>query len=220
MKKMISGLIVGIVFIAVLFYIAGTWTWWNAWVFIVLMAIIGGFTSNLFKKSPGLAEERKTANTKSKPWDVKLVRLINIALPSMVIIAAFDNRFHFFPAVPLAVSVVALLLMIMAATLTYLSIAANPFFSSHVRIQEDRDHKVMTTGPYRIIRHPGYAGSMIFNLSVAMVLGSWAALPIGLATILLLIYRTAKEDRVLTVELTGYYTYTQQVRYRLLPGVW
>jgi len=220
MKKRILGLIVGAVFIVVLFYVAGTWAWWNAWVFMVLMAIIGGFTSNLFKKLPGLAEERQTANTKSKPWDVKLVRLINIALPSMVIIAAFDKRFQFFPAVPLAVSVVALFLMILAAILTYLSIAANPFFSSHVRIQEDRGHKVMTTGPYRIIRHPGYAGSLIFNLSVSMVLGSWAVLPLGLATVLLLIFRTAKEDQVLTAELTGYSTYTQQVRYRLLPGVW
>ena len=220
MKKIILGLIVGIVFIAVLFYVAGTWTWWNAWVFIIFMAIIGGFTSNLFKKSPGLTEERQTANTKSKPWDVKLVRIINFSLPLMVFVAAFDKRFQFFPAVSLTVSIVALFLMIIAAIFTYLSIAVNPFFSSHVRIQEDRGHKVITTGPYRIIRHPGYAGSLLFNLSVPMVLGSWAALPVGLAAVLLLIYRTAKEDRVLAAELTGYSTYTQQVRYRLLPRVW
>lgn len=220
MKEKILGLIVGVVVIAVLFYVAGTWAWWNAWVFIVLMAIIGRVTSNLFKKSLGLAEERRTASAKSKPWDVKLVWLLNIALPSMVVIAAFDRRFQWFPTVPTAVSVVALFLMIMAAILTYLSIAANPFFSSHIRIQEDRGHKVMTTGPYRIIRHPGYAGSLIFNLFVPMVLGSWVVLPLGLATVLLLIYRTAKEDRVLLAELIGYSTYAQQVRYRLLPGVW
>jgi len=220
MKELILGLIGGTVFITGLFYTAGTWAWWNAWVFIVIMAIIGGLTSNLFKKIPGLAEERQTANTKSKQWDVKLVRIINAALPLMVIAAALDKRFQFFPAVPPTVSFVALFLMIMAAILTYLSIAANPFFSSHVRIQEDRGHKVMTTGPYGIIRHPGYAGSLLFNLSAPMVLGSWAALPFGLATALLLIYRTAKEDRMLTLELNDYSTYTRQVRYRLFPRVW
>lgn len=205
--------------VAGLFGIAGTVTWWNGWIFLAVMALIGAFTHRLIKNSPGLAEERRTAAAKAKPWDLKMVRLINAALPAMLVAAALDVRFRWSASVPVAVSIAAFVAMIPAAMFTYRAIAANPFFSSHVRIQQDRGHVVVSQGPYHVVRHPGYAGSVLFNLLVPLALGSWGTLVLGIGTAVLLVYRTVKEYRVLMEELPGYTSYVQQVRNRLMPGV-
>ena len=98
--------------------------------------------------------------------------------------------------------------------------AANAFFSAVVRIQDDRGHAVASGGPYRFVRHPGYSGSLAFELATPIMLGSlWALIPSGLNA-LLIVVRTALEDRTLNEELDGYREYAGQVRYRLLPGVW
>ncbi|MBU0705027.1 MAG: isoprenylcysteine carboxylmethyltransferase family protein, partial [Chloroflexi bacterium] len=97
---------------------------------------------------------------------------------------------------------------------------ANKFFSTSVRIQEERGHTVASEGPYRYVRHPGYVGYIIALFATALALGSlWALVPAVLATCLFVV-RTALEDRTLQKELAGYKEYAQQVRYRLLPGVW
>ena len=206
--------------IAGLFGVAGTVTWWNAWVVLGFMALTGAFTQKLISNSPGLAEERRTAVAKAKPWDIKVVRLLKAALPAILVVAALDVRFRWFPAAPVAVSITALVAMIPATVLTYRAIAANLFFSSHVRIQQDRGHVVVSRGPYRIVRHPGYTGSACFNLLFPLALGSWAALALGMGTAVLLVYRTVREDHVLMEELPGYANYAQQVRDRLIPGIW
>ncbi|HEX2966827.1 MAG TPA: hypothetical protein VHO84_13630 [Syntrophorhabdaceae bacterium] len=97
----------------------------------------------------GLAEERRTAAGTAMPWDSRLVKIVNLALPAMLLIAALDVRFQWFPGVPAAVSVAAFGLMIPAAALTYRAIAANVFFSSHIRIQKDRGQFVVSGGPIR-----------------------------------------------------------------------
>jgi protein-S-isoprenylcysteine O-methyltransferase Ste14 len=91
---------------------------------------------------------------------------------------------------------------------------------SHVRIQKERGQTVITSGPYRFVRHPWYAGSAAFNLLVPVALGSWAALLPALGTVGLLVYRTAREDQMLQTELSGYAAYGRQVRARLIPMVW
>jgi protein-S-isoprenylcysteine O-methyltransferase Ste14 len=98
--------------------------------------------------------------------------------------------------------------------------AANAYFSMVVRIQEDRGHAVVTDGPYRFVRHPGYLGSILFALATPLVLGSlWAFVPCGLGAVLFIV-RTALEDKTLQKELPGYREYAERVRYRLLPGIW
>ena len=206
--------------VAGLFSVAGTVTWWNAWVLLAVMVLIGAFTHRLIKNSPGLAQERRTAAAKAKPWDLKLVRLINLALPAMLVVAALDMRFRWSPPVPAVASIAAFVAMIAAAMFTYRAIAANLFFSSHVRIQHDRGQVVVSAGPYQVVRHPGYAGSAIFNLLAPLALGSWVTSVLGIGTAVLLVYRTVKEDRVLMEELSGYTSYAQQVRNRLIPGIW
>ena len=100
------------------------------------------------------------------------------------------------------------------------SMASNRFFSSYVRIQKDRGHVVASGGPYRYVRHPGYVGMLGFGLATPLILGSvWALIPAGL-TLVVVVVRTALEDRTLQRELEGYQAYAQRVRYRLVPGLW
>jgi protein-S-isoprenylcysteine O-methyltransferase Ste14 len=98
--------------------------------------------------------------------------------------------------------------------------AVNKFFEVTVRIQTERGHKVIDTGPYAIVRHPGYVGGILFFVGIALCLGSvWAPIPAGLAAALLIL-RTRWEDQTLQAELAGYKEYTERVRYKMLPGVW
>jgi len=100
------------------------------------------------------------------------------------------------------------------------AMSANAYLSTMVRIQDDRGHQVVTTGPYRYVRHPMYVGTIFFGLCMPLFLGSWwTFVPCGLIVILFII-RTALEDRTLRDELPGYAEYAERVRYRLLPGVW
>ena len=97
---------------------------------------------------------------------------------------------------------------------------ANRFFSSVVRIQTDRGHSVQTGGPYALIRHPGYAGALLYDLAAPLLLGSWWGLIPAAVTVALVILRTRLEDRKLQTELDGYAEYAARVRYRLVPGIW
>jgi protein-S-isoprenylcysteine O-methyltransferase Ste14 len=99
------------------------------------------------------------------------------------------------------------------------AVAANRFFSALVRIQHDRHH-VIDRGPYALVRHPGYAGSIVYMLGMAVALGSRATIAVTLFVVAVTVYRTAREDRTLQAELDGYAAYAQRVRYRLLPGMW
>jgi protein-S-isoprenylcysteine O-methyltransferase Ste14 len=102
----------------------------------------------------------------------------------------------------------------------YWAVYSNPFFATFVRIQEDRDHSVVSSGPYALIRHPGYAGALLAHLALPFALGSiWALLPAALGT-LFFVARTSREDRTLRDHLAGYREYQTRVRWRLVPGVW
>ena len=97
---------------------------------------------------------------------------------------------------------------------------ANAFFSPLVRIQKERGHTVAAGGPYRVIRHPGYLGAMLFSISVPLMLASWWAVIPGLASVVLYIVRTSLEDQTLQDELSGYREFSERVKFRLIPGLW
>ena len=100
------------------------------------------------------------------------------------------------------------------------TMAVNPFLEKGIRIQEDRGHRVITTGPYRYVRHPMYAGAIVMFAGFPLVLGSgWTFVPVGVITVLFVV-RTVYEDQVLRRELPGYAGYAERTRYRLIPGVW
>ncbi|MBI5495071.1 MAG: isoprenylcysteine carboxylmethyltransferase family protein [Deltaproteobacteria bacterium] len=200
---------------------AGTLDWWNAWVFLGFMLGLSALMGWIFSRSPGLAEERDTARARARSWDTVLVPVLGAVLPLLaLVLAGLDRRHGWSGPVPPVVSLAGLLAMLAGTALTAWAMDTNRFFSSHVRIQADRGHVVVSAGPYGVVRHPGYAGSLVYNLAVPLLLGSWVALVPVAAFVLVTLVRTALEDRVLRAELAGYRDYAAAVRHRLVPGVW
>jgi protein-S-isoprenylcysteine O-methyltransferase Ste14 len=131
-----------------------------------------------------------------------------------------DERFGWSPDLPDGLQLIGLALIFAGSMLGTWAMLTNRFFSSLVRIQTDRGHTVVSGGPYRLIRHPGYAGNVLAWMATPVFFASiWAAVPAVLA-IIVTIVRTALEDRTLRAELPGYLDYTRAVRRRLLPGIW
>jgi protein-S-isoprenylcysteine O-methyltransferase Ste14 len=138
----------------------------------------------------------------------------------IMLVAGLNFRFGWPPAVALWVQLLALAVLVLGFASGTWAMFANRFFSGIVRIQADRGHSVVSAGPYCYVRHPGYVSAIIGNLSMPLALGSvWALIP-AVITVVLIVVRTALEDRTLRAELPGYAEYAQRVRYRLLPGVW
>ena len=192
------------------------------------MGILDRFIAGLFVTSvvlgsnrEELIQERYTAHANAKSWDKILSNLFGyltlfITLP----IAGLDRRFGWTHQVNITIQVVSLAISLGGYSLIIWAMASNRFFSRIVRIQKDRGHSVVSTGPYRFVRHPGYVGMLLFALATPLTLGSLSALiPGGLAAFVILL-RTALEDKTLLEELDGYEEYSKQVHSRLIPGVW
>jgi protein-S-isoprenylcysteine O-methyltransferase Ste14 len=204
-----------------LFGSAGTLDWWRGWVYLAVGVAITALLGALAQASPELIDERRTAAAKAKPWDRWLVPLIGAFLPlASIVVAGFDRRFGWTRNLATWLSISALLMMVAAMLWTYWAMRANPFFSSHVRIQSDRGHRVVSVGPYAYVRHPGYTGSIVFSLAVPVLLGSLPALAVAAAFVPVIVARTFLEDRTLVAELDGYAEYTRRVRHRLVPFIW
>ena len=204
-----------------LFGSAGTLAWWNGWVLLAALAALALLTGALFLRSPGLATERFTAHRRAPRVDRIIVILIGYVLPpAALVLAGLDHRFTWTAPLPCALALAAALPQAAGIALAAWSMRANNFFSSHVRIQEDRGHQVVSTGPYAFVRHPGYAGAILFYLALPVLLGSLAALPVILVQIAVIALRIPLEERVLRQGLPGYPAYCHKVPYRLLPKVW
>jgi protein-S-isoprenylcysteine O-methyltransferase Ste14 len=207
-----------------LFVAAGRVDWWQGWVYVILM-IVMSFLSRyiLYLKNPDLIAERArfTESEGTKAWDKRLVIWIAIVGPlAFMVIAGLDKRFSWSAEVALSLQLGAFVVFFLGYMLSIWALIVNRFFSSVVRIQTERGQTVVTVGPYRFVRHPGYSGAILAWLVSPILLGAlWSFIPVG---IILILYgtRTALEDRTLHAELPGYKEYAQRVRYRLLPGVW
>jgi protein-S-isoprenylcysteine O-methyltransferase Ste14 len=147
-----------------------------------------------------------------------------VAVPawaSQHVLAGLDiGRYHWSDTVPAAVQAIGLLTMAAALAVVVWAMAVNRFFSSVIRIQTDRGHHLVTSGPYAWVRHPAYAVSPFIFVGTGLALGSWIAALLGLFMTPPIVRRTAQEDRVLRERLQGYGAYAETVRYRLLPAVW
>jgi protein-S-isoprenylcysteine O-methyltransferase Ste14 len=169
-----------------------------------------------------MAERQNIENAQSaKAWDKVLAPLmaLSVSFP-LVIVAGLDHRCGWSPAFPLWLIVLGFILITLGYAFAAWAFVENRFFSSVVRIQADRGHVVCDSGPYRIVRHPGYAGNIPPLLGIVLALGSvWTIIP-AVAALIIAVIRTALEDRTLQEELPGYRDYTQRVRYRLIPGVY
>ena len=208
----------------VLFITSGQLNWWMAWVYSILSIILSlGSRVLMARKHPDLVAERASYQEAegAKEWDRKLVPLTAQVGPFlMLVVAGLDQRFGWSITLPLWVALAAWGFAILGFIFSSWALMENRFFSAVVRIQTDRGHTVCTTGPYQYVRHPGYAGGLVWYLMTPLILGSlWAYLPTGFV-VALTVLRTSLEDKTLQAELPGYEEYTYQTRYRLLPGIW
>jgi protein-S-isoprenylcysteine O-methyltransferase Ste14 len=217
-KRMVQVVIQYLMIGLILFLTSGKLDWLWAWAYIGVSVII--LVINTKVLSPELMAERGEMQQNTERWDRVIGLIGSIFTLIVIILPGFDLRFGWSPAVNSVVNITGLLFYALGMGLFTWSMASNPFFSTAVRIQLDRDHVVAASGPYRYVRHPGYIGYIVAWIATALALGSlWTLIPAVLIVITIII-RTALEDKTLQQKLEGYSEYTNQVRYRLLPGIW
>lgn len=203
-----------------LFGSAGRFDWANAWVLLGLNFAASVTTTALLWRSDELLAERSNVKA-GKSWDRAIAGLVVLVGPVVTwITAGLDDRFRWSGGMPAWAFAMGIAVAVFSAALIAWAMKSNQFFSSVVRIQKDRGHRVVASGPYRFIRHPGYTGMSAFTLVTPLILNSsWAFIPAG-ATAALTVLRTALEDRTLHNELDGYPEYARRVRCKLLPAIW
>lgn len=208
----------------VLLVCGGDWGWWQAWVYSLLLFAAGiGGRIWAERRHPGLMAERQNREKfqYAKAWDKVLAPLmaLSIGFP-LVIVAGLDHRFGWSPTFPRWLVVLGFILIALGYGFAVWALAENRFFSSMVRIQRERGHVVCDSGPYRIMRHPGYAGNMLALPGIVWALNSvWTLIPAAVALIIAVI-RIVLEDQTLQEELPGYRDYARRVQYRLIPKVY
>jgi protein-S-isoprenylcysteine O-methyltransferase Ste14 len=212
-------------FAVALMWPAGSWSWWEAWVIVGLWTIFGVvMTHYLLHHDLALLTERLKLvpiQKEQKTWDKVIMLLFFIAGIALYIIPGFDVvRYGWSEPLPLWMKVIAVLIHLPCFVLLGWIMRENTYLSQVVKIDEQRGHKVITTGPYALVRHPMYTVIIILLFAVPVALGSRYALLLAVFLTVLLIVRTYLEDRTLHAELEGYSEYAKQTRYRLAPGIW
>ena len=206
----------------VLFLAAGTPSWLYEWIYLLLFY---GFSSGLvlwmLRHNPGLIEERTAGFKSNEPtWDKAYLILIYIFIIIWCVSVPLDAiRFHW-SQMPAWLHLVGAVVLLSSFYLFYLTFRENSYLSLSVRIQEDRGQTVVSTGPYRYVRHPMYTGMLLFFLGSALLLGSWIGVLLGLCLEGTLARRAVREECELRMGLKGYDAYMAQVKYRLIPHVW
>jgi protein-S-isoprenylcysteine O-methyltransferase Ste14 len=202
---------------AILFGCAGRWDLPMFWAYLgvwIASGVVGALVSD-----PTLMKERLRPGPGGQDY-VIMVLMIPLWLGQFIVAGLDVGRFHWSDTVPLAVQIIGLLAMAAGLAVMVWAVAVNRFFSSVIRLQTDRGHQLVTSGPYGYVRHPAYAVWPFIAIGGGLALGSWLAALIGLLLVLPVLRRATLEDRFLREHLEGYAAYAQRVRYRVLPGVW
>ena len=211
-------------FPAVLLFLSGNWLWVEGLVFslwfitLCAMAIIW-----LYIKAPALLDERfKQPGSKGqKKWDIFVVILLVIGFTAWIVLMPLDaERFEWTQNFPLWAKIIGGLLLIPSAVLFLRSYMDNPYLSGLVRIQEERNQRVITTGVYSLVRHPMYLGAVCLFIGAPLLMGSLAGLGLGVLLTVLIAVRSIGEEKMLTDELDGYDEYRKKVKYRIIPFIW
>jgi protein-S-isoprenylcysteine O-methyltransferase Ste14 len=206
-----------------LFASAGTLDWPEAWVFLVEFAVLGLISGIMISRSdPELLRERMASPIQraQKSWDKVFIVVVFTLWLSQYVVAGLDAvRFHT-SDVPLWLKAAGALAIAASIWVFHVVMRANTFAAAVVKIQTERKHQVVSTGPYAYVRHPMYAGAIPMIVGTPLLLGSYYALLWSLAIIVLFAVRAVLEENVLKSELDGYTAYAARVRYRLVPGLW
>ena len=212
-----------LVITAVLFIPAGTVGWLAGWVFIALFC---GFNilvvRMLARNDPELLEERMSPPIqRDQPlWDRVLLSVLQLLFVAWLILMALDAVRFGWSEVPVWLQMLGALGLVLSLYIIYLTFRENAYLAPVVELQEERGQSVVTTGPYRHVRHPMYSSTLIFIPATALLLGSWLGLLISPLFMALFVLRTVFEDRMLKRDLEGYTEYSKTVKYRLIPHVW
>ena len=222
-KQIMVSCLMLLVQIIVFFISAGHIRIPRAWVFFgVTFVYLTASAVFLDRFNPELMEQRlKMKREGSKSWDEILMRVNNLMVLLIVpVVAGLDiGRFHW-SSLSVHYAVVGFVLYVLGSVLINWAMIVNPYFEPTVRIQKDRGHQVITTGPYKFVRHPGYLSGVLWTLSIPLIIGSlFAFIPAAVYALLTMI-RTSLEDRTLLKELKGYSEYAKRVEYRLFPRIW
>lgn len=213
---------VGVIMSAlILFLCAGRWDWIWGWIAVIILAgWVVATAITVIPKNPALLAERVGPKKGAKTWDTAIMGVVGLIMLAVYVVAGLDVRNGWTVDFPIALQLVGMIAAVIGYAFVVWATSTNAYFSIIVRIQTERGHTVVTDGPYRFVRHPGYVGSILSNLGTPLLLGSWWAFGLGVVAALLMIVRTSLEDKTLQAELPGYAEYAQQTRYRLLPGMW
>ena len=209
---------------AILLMCGGDPGWWQAWLYSLLLVAAGiGGRMWAEQRHPGLMAERQNIENirNARAWDKVLAPLMAVSVGyPVVFIAGLDHRNNWSSEFPSWLVVIGFILISFGYAFATWALVENRFFSSVVRIQTERGHKVCDSGPYRFVRHPGYAGNILALFGIVLALASvWTLIPAAVASIIAVI-RTVLEDRTLHEELPGYRDYARRVRYRLIPRIY
>lgn len=203
-----------------IFGLAGRLDYWQGWVYVALNTMIVVLQATVLTPDKSLVEERLNPKQGVKSWDKLYFALSTPLFFVCVGIAGLDARFGWTTSMPIAAYVLGVAIYLAGHAIMQWARYTNRFFSSMVRIQTDRGQTVCNEGPYRYIRHPGYLGGLLFEVTTGIVLGSWWACIPQLLAAALLVWRTGMEDKTLQAELPGYDAFARQTKFRLAPGVW
>ena len=211
-----SALLLGLL----LFLPAGTFNYWQAWVFIVVFLVTTTIFGVYFSiKDPALMRRRRQAGPTSEQSTLQKI-VSTIALASLFvlpILSGLDHRFGW-SQMPLFVSLIGDALLVFSFIMFYFVFRVNSYGAGNIQVEQGQE--VISTGPYALVRHPMYDGSLVMGIGMALALGSWWTLVLLVIMIPVLIIRVLDEEKVLARGLPGYTTYEQQVRYRLVPYLW
>lgn len=212
-----------VMFSLALFLPAGTLVWPAGWTYL---ALVFGFTAAvstwLLRSNPDLLAERMTGigHPGQKTWDKVFLALTALAFFAWLVVMALDAVRFRWSQMPLWLQGIGVFLLVGSFYIFYLTFRENTYLSPAVRVQTERGQTVVSTGPYRYVRHPMYAAFVLFAIGTALLLGSWYGLLGGLLLIGMVAWRAVQEERVLRDELEGYSAYMTRVRYRFVPFLW
>ena len=226
MFRVLTRVIADAVIVAiVLFVAAGTVAWPRAWVLVAVLLVVRTLSAiAVFRVNPALLRERATVLIhRNQPWTDRLILLAFMAtafvgVPAVAALDAF--HWHILPSPPLVLASVGLGLFVLGWTIIAVALRANSFAVTVVRLQNERQHTVVDTGIYGVIRHPMYAGNPLVTVGMSLWLGSYVAVLFAVIPFMLLMVRIRLEERFLWRELPGYREYAARVPYRMLPGLW
>ncbi len=195
--------------------------WWQLWPFLALtLAWLAVNLTVMLRRHPELLRERLKPDRPEMSWDRAVILAGWPLVLALVVVAALDVLRYRWSVASWGAMVAGGVLYVTGGALITWCLGTNPFLARVVRIQRERAHRVVTTGPYRLVRHPMYAGMLVMYAGLPLLLGSWWALVPALLMDALMVVRTRFEDRALHEGLEGYRDYATHTRYRLVPGVW